>query len=469
MKKTLPFDPWKRCAGHLAEWSLPAFIDTYLNTEKTLIEARVAKGAVRNVRARTAAQTAALYALLNAYHANLVEAAVYGFDGVSVSLNKADLCKAPTRYNRLVKDVEREQFITVTEVLEKAKAIRVVKGEKGTWLVTVYDWETGTTSQRPRMRTRVNLTKSYLETLRQTMLGKRAKWSEANTGSWFERLEGEEVVLVRDDDTEELVDYPDNPVADAWRLKVKRYNNAVNAADICHPEHDGGARIVLQARFVEAPAGQPWDSLGGRLYGTNSFTTPFWYAMSGEKKLAMTIDGSPVVCLDFKAFAPTLAHHMRGIEVASDPYLAVPGFSRDEVKTVFNAMLSAKPRRDGSHEFKGAFKDKGDGVTLPLDKLNAIVAAVEIAHPLLHDAFFAGGWKTLQNREVKIVFGAALELLDKGIVACVMHDALYVTIDHESEALAALHAKYREVTGYAPLMVTTETKVDRYKRARDHG
>jgi hypothetical protein len=433
---------------------LPRLLGLFLATEDAIIKKQIrANQRTRGRRARSPEQMAALKNQLSALLSLTVQATAEDAEGgVYMTHRLAELGKAPTRYDRLVKDVYNDSLIYVADVLRQAKALTVQKGEQGVGEVHEFDAEQGRTIVRQRYRTRVALHKRFLKEVVTTMNVPTLKGTDA--ASWSTRLPGEEVVLLKNDDSGELVDYLDNPVADRWRANVRDYARALNEADVTH-KANLGRPIVLQAKFVEAADGAPFDSLGGRLYGTTRATAPFYYPLSASDKLRMQIFGNPVVHLDFKAFGPVMAYHLRGINIDRDPYAMVPGYDRAVVKAVMNAMLSAKPRP--SRQFLGDLDvDRGDRRwKMPRDEANKVAALVEGVHEDLRDSFWSSGWKTIQNREVKIVLGAALHLLRHyEVLGLTMHDSLYVAQEHEATAHARLVEHYKAVMGFAPLDIS---------------
>lgn len=83
-----------------------------------------------------------------------------------------------------------------------------------------------------------------------------------------------------------------------------------------------------------------WDR-GGRFYGG-------WQNLPKAERAKITIDGEPVVELDFKAMHPRLAYHLSGLGLPSevDPYAIPglpPGVTRDHVKVAFNQLLASRP------------------------------------------------------------------------------------------------------------------------------
>jgi hypothetical protein len=153
-----------------------------------------------------------------------------------------------------------------------------------------------------------------------------------------------------------LVGYTDKPETERMRRDLLEWTEVANRHDIRpggdardldgRPEVDddyGTGEIVdpHRARLYRVFNNNRWDA-GGRFYGG------WWLRLSSEARKRITIDGEPVVELDFKALHPRLAYHLVGqpLPLDDDPYDLGPEWSRvarGDIKVAFNKLLAVGP------------------------------------------------------------------------------------------------------------------------------
>lgn len=130
----------------------------------------------------------------------------------------------------------------------------------------------------------------------------------------------------------------------ASRHDIRVAGDAAPAALAGGSDEDDGAGELSDARapFLYRVFNEGrWDR-GGRFYGG------WWQGLRKADRARITIDGEPVVELDFKAMHARLAYHLSGLELPLevDPY-AVPGLpagvTRDHVKRCFNQLVAIGP------------------------------------------------------------------------------------------------------------------------------
>lgn len=153
-----------------------------------------------------------------------------------------------------------------------------------------------------------------------------------------------------------LVGYDDNPTTHGMREGLRAWAAVANAHNIQPAERlsgpsersledadDGAGAIIAreQARLYRVFNNGSWTA-GGRLYGG------WWMTMPSAQRARITIDGEPVVELDFKSLHPRLAYHLAGQPLApdDDPYDLGGRFAavdRSVLKVAFNQLLAVGP------------------------------------------------------------------------------------------------------------------------------
>jgi hypothetical protein len=208
-----------------------------------------------------------------------------------------------------------------------------------------------------------------------------------------------------------------------------------------------------------------WDQ-GGRLYSQPANTN--YQQQSGEKRLGMTINGSPVVEIDLRASYLTILYAWHGLQLDQhkDPYV-IPELgieARDIVKlwvaaTFGNTALLPKWPKD-------LLKDYEEEHGHPLDRKRYSVAKLRdkiIAH---HPILERWGqpidgrvrtWADLMFAESKVIVGAMLWLMrNTSIPSLAVHDSLIVSEEHEHMTAKTLKAVY-----WGHLRVTPLIKINR--------
>jgi hypothetical protein len=219
--------------------------------------------------------------------------------------------------------------------------------------------------------------------------------------------------------------------------------NAVNgAADI----RGAGNTVTLVRRFQHSLG------FGGRFYAPVSTLSP-------EERLAITIDGSPVVEVDVKASQLTVLLGLtRVTEAPADAY-EVPGIPRDVVKSwAIQTLGSGRPPTKWSPKMVSAIKS---GITAP-----AVWKALQPRYPFLGDlaslvpsellstvpealhAWAAGQWVVM--REAEIIAAAMRDLSRAGVAVLPIHDSLLVPEEAETGAKEALVEAFRADAGITP-------------------
>jgi hypothetical protein len=194
-----------------------------------------------------------------------------------------------------------------------------------------------------------------------------------------------------------------------------------------------------------------WDQ-GGRLYSQPADRN--YQQQSGEKRLEMTINGSPVVEIDLRASYLTIFHAWHGIQLdkEQDPYV-IPGLgeeARDVVKLWVAATFgSTEPLRKWPTDILKDY-EKEHGYPLDRKKYHAVQLGELIIkrHPLLghwgqplKDGRVRT-WADLMFDESRVIIAAMQGLMRAGVPSLAVHDSLIVPEQHERQGAMALMAAF---------------------------
>ncbi len=150
-------------------------------------------------------------------------------------------------------------------------------------------------------------------------------------------------------------------------------------------------------------------------------------------RLNTLINGKPVVEIDLKANHLRMAAALFKEELPTDPYkeiVKVTGYGRDVVKSVINRSLGSDHAGRVLH---GARYDED----MPIDNetFKAIITKTKRIYPFV--PFNEGIGVMLQSLEGQIMINAQLRLIELGITALPIHDALMVNSGMMVQAAAA--------------------------------
>jgi hypothetical protein len=219
-----------------------------------------------------------------------------------------------------------------------------------------------------------------------------------------------------------------------------------------------------------------WDQ-GGRLYSQPA--TKNYQQQSGENRLEMTINGSPVVEIDLRASYLTIFHAWHGVQLdrKKDPYV-IPGLgeeARDIVKlwvaaTFGNAGPLRKWPTDLLKNYEKAHGHPLDRKRYPLTKLRELIVT---HHPLLGQwgQPLKDGrvrtWADLMFDESRMIVAAMLGLMRDGVPSLAVHDSLIVPEEHERGGAMTLMAVFGGYFRVGHIPVSAHLKIN--SREGSHG
>jgi len=269
-----------------------------------------------------------------------------------------------------------------------------------------------------------------------------------------------EVVELRDA-KKKLIDYRDTSKTNKIRAILKQANDVNGKADIrCYNDQ---LVAFLFAIFQEE------FSLYGRLH-TRGYR--HYQGFGKDERADITINGDPVVELDFSALHPHLLYAKEGLQLSRDPYLGIlpiqdPDDVRDFLKEALLSLLNASGRyitnESGKQWYMTAAQVAQAGINERLGfnadvrnqlKAIGITRACQIiekfkeAHtPIAHH--FCQGKKTgmqIMNLDARIALDIVNHFAKKNIPILAIHDSFIVQARHEKELRNVMELIYSKHT-----------------------
>lgn len=156
-------------------------------------------------------------------------------------------------------------------------------------------------------------------------------------------------------------------------------------------------------------------SLGGRFYGA------WWQGLQSRDRALLTIDGEPVVELDYHHQHPTLLAAIANVDLgSSDPYV-MPGFERKLIKMAFNVLLNADTERKALL----ALQDRR-GLSLPKQMAIDVVEAIKAHHRSFGFAWGTGIGLKLQNIDAQMCAEVQRLMRNQNRPVLSVHDSFIV-------------------------------------------
>ena len=171
---------------------------------------------------------------------------------------------------------------------------------------------------------------------------------------------------------------------------------------------------------------------GGRWFG------PYWQSQPADIRAALTIEGEPVVEVDFRACHLRLLGALHGIIIdaeASDPF-ALPGHRRADLKLTFNVLVNASSERQARRALAGEFRTEYGSTTC--ERVGGLIAAVRTRWPGFAASWFTGIGRRLQNIDSNICARVQRRLRHTGIPCLSVHDSFIVPASHSKQLISTM-------------------------------
>lgn len=194
---------------------------------------------------------------------------------------------------------------------------------------------------------------------------------------------------------------------------------------------------------------------GGRLFGGK------WQGMRKADRWRLRVGGEPIAEIDFRSMGPRLAYAMAGIAPPSDDVYSLPGLEayRTDVKRLFGAWLDGHKLSRWPDELISASKslwpsEEAQGSQLPEGSIvltswtaTRVLLALQARHKPIAQLCGPDFGHRCFKLESDILLGVLHRLMDRGIVALPIHDAILVGTSAAEEAKEVMEAVSASITG----------------------
>ena len=327
---------------------------------------------------------------------------------ISISLNRNDYKQ--TRYSRASYFTVALIYLLLSKkLINMRKGFKIVEGSR---------------------MTRIWATEKLLEA-----------FPEYNTGVFWKPVE---LVELRNE-RGKLIEYKDT--AETWRIRtiLQLVNDVNSQADIRYQQYK--LRAFLRAIFIERFT---WY---GRLH-TKGFMhyQGFWK----EERNEITINGDPIVELDYSGLHPMLLYAAEGKQYLGDPYTVLDRRpeARPFLKQILLCMLNAKDEQTAERAANYWLHKN------PEEHESLLKIGIKTARPLIkrfkevHQpiaGYFCKGRQTgmrIMNQDAKIALDVVNHFAKQGIPILAIHDSFIVQEQYRDELFRVMKTVYEKHTKF---------------------
>ena len=250
-----------------------------------------------------------------------------------------------------------------------------------------------------------------------------------------------------------LRDRHKHPIALPRSTRIRRLAEDVKAHNACldqvtirleHPE------VRIDAWGNISCRGQHYDcrrtrylrvfnrtmQLGGRWFG------PYWQSLPSDIRAALTIDGEPVVELDFRTCHLRLLAALHGFLIDTetiDPFER-PGHRRSDLKLAFNVLVNASSARQARRALAAELRpDYGSATN---NRVRGLIEEIQTAFPALSGSWFTAIGRRLQNIDSAICARVQRRLRHAGIPCLSVHDSFIVPVRNSDQLTSIMDDEF---------------------------
>lgn len=254
---------------------------------------------------------------------------------------------------------------------------------------------------------------------------------------------GEEIIVLKASkedyfDSGKKIQYEDTPQTRAFRDELQHINDGLERADIDFlPPPWVTRQVDASDRRLRRVFNNGSFEQGGRLFGG------FWQTLpKALRKDGILIDDTDTITLDYGQIAPLILYGKADVKPHFEDAYAVPGLERyrNGVKKIMNAMIqSDKPL---------ARRPQGTASLLPKHlRLDQVLDLITAFHKPISDFFYTGNGLEIFYQESQIMVSVLTRLMERGITALPIHDAVIVSEEHQAATKETMLAVFKEFTG----------------------
>jgi hypothetical protein len=209
------------------------------------------------------------------------------------------------------------------------------------------------------------------------------------------------------------IDYRDTVETRRMRRRTEELNQALRSTDIS----DGAASSLV--RIFNRHFGR-----GGRFYALGGG----WQSMNKEARTRITIDGEPVVEIDYKTLHPALLYAQAGVPLPEDCYV-IDGWPRKLIKLALLIIINAKNKQ--SARLALAHHDTMAEIAVPgsqeaIAVADKLIDDVKRVHKPIARAFHKDMGAALMRIDSTLAESIMMLMLRQGVVALPVHDSFLV-------------------------------------------
>ena len=227
-------------------------------------------------------------------------------------------------------------------------------------------------------------------------------------------------VILRDKDGLSI-DAPNTRVVGRMERKISEFNEALSATDARTVEGVGVSAMVVRIFNKNMDR-------GGRLYGLGSS----WQNIPATDRPRISIDGEPVVELDYSTLHPSLLYAEVGAVPPHDCY-AIGNWPRPLVKKALLVLINASNlpavRVYLAHCAEMAALGPADEQAA-LQMASRVIADIKRVHQRIAKFFHADTGARLMRVDSDLAIAVMSKLLRQGILALPVHDSFLVPARH---------------------------------------
>ena len=264
--------------------------------------------------------------------------------------------------------------------------------------------------------------------------------------------DGEETIILKSEkndlwDRGGTLEYEDNDLTNLYRDEIRLINQWIKKADLNYMEPFHGKddhNYDLDCRLLKRYFTRGSFKSGGRLFGG------FWQQLKKGHRENLLIDGENIVVLDYSQMSPKILYGHCGLVPEMGDCYHIKGYEycRKGIKKVFNAMtFSDQPMT----RFP-----KGINSLFPANtRFKDVSDAIENEHSGMAHLFYTGIGHYLQFLESQILVEVLLKLIESGITALPIHDAVLVSEIHVYKSTQVMEQVFLDITNL-PSVVKVE-------------
>lgn len=211
--------------------------------------------------------------------------------------------------------------------------------------------------------------------------------------------------------------------------------------------------------FNNGKPDNPSFEQGGRLFGG------WWMQVPETLRKQITINGEPVVEIDFKNCHPRMLYHKRGLEVEGDLYAIPqiqeleaenelePGAFRSYAKWLMQVLINGRGRPEAT--------PVPDDLLVPDGyETKQLADWIEAHHQLIADDFRKGAGLYLMRDESDIALEVIATAMKQGWVVLPVHDSFVTTTDRRDDLESLMVSSYFQRFGRRPELKFSDQKKD---------